>query len=88
MENEVYYTLETDDEDRRITIYPANHMLASGNKIAKGVYNLREGKTDMGDIVFDDNMNQWEYTGMGNLTHEQATRIALFIKSNNQLLNK
>jgi hypothetical protein len=36
---------------------------------------------DLGDIVFDDNMNQWEYSGMGDLTHLQAEEIASFIKN-------
>jgi hypothetical protein len=35
----------------------------------------------MGEIVFDDDMRQWEYTGIGELTHEEAGMIADFIKN-------
>jgi len=57
------------------------------NQHASGIFSLSDGKTDIGDIVFDDMMGQWEYTGMGNLTHAEAQKIADFIKSNQQAVN-
>ncbi len=81
MKNELKYILETDDGDRVIKIYTHNHALPGSGAYASGVFALQEGKTDLGDIVFDDNMKQWEYTGMGNLTHKEAARIAEFIQS-------
>lgn len=81
MKNELKYILETDDGDRVIKIHTHNHALPNSGEYASGVFALQEGKTDLGDIVFDDNMKQWEYTGMGNLTHKEAARIAEFIQN-------
>jgi len=80
MRNEAYYVLETEDEDRTITIRPVNQPIPGGDLYATGVFSLSEGAVGMGDIVFDDTMQQWEYTGMGDLTHEQAEEIAHFIQ--------
>jgi hypothetical protein len=81
MKNELKYTLETEDGKRFIKIHTHDHS-SGGGSYATGVYALQEGKEDLGDIVFDDNMRQWEYTGMGNLTHKEAAIIASFIQSN------
>jgi len=78
MKMEANYTLENEDEDRVITI----RSVHDGHLNAKGVFSLTEGIIDRGDIVFDDKMNQWEYTGVGDLTHEEAEGIAKFIKIN------
>jgi hypothetical protein len=87
MKKVVYYILETGEENRRIKIRPVKHIMPGTNQQASGVFSLSEGKTDIGDIVFDDKMGQWEYTGMGNLTHAEAQKIADFIKSNQQAVN-
>ncbi len=81
MKNELYYILPTEYGERKIIIKPVNlRQPGNGLKIT-GVFSLREGDMDMGDIVFDDNMKQWEYTGIGNLTHREAEQIALFIQN-------
>ena len=82
MKNELKYTLDTGDGERSITIHSYNHAAPGTGLYATGVFALQEGKVDLGDIVFDDNMRQWEYTGMGNLTHDEAAQIARFIQSN------
>lgn len=76
----VKFNLYTPDGDRSITIKPVNEILPGANKHVAGVFKLTEGHTDLGEIVFDDNMHQWEYTGLGNLTHEQAGEVATYIK--------
>ena len=81
MKNELKYVLETEDGDRVIKIHSYDHAAPGSGAYATGVFALQEGKTDLGDIVFDDNMKQWEYTGMGNLTHKEASRIAQYIQS-------
>ena len=75
------YNLYTPDGDRAITIKPINQTIPGGNMYSTGVFQLSEGVVGLGDIVFDDNMNEWEYSGMGDLTHPQAEEIALFIKN-------
>jgi hypothetical protein len=74
------YNLYTEDGDRHITIKPHIETIPGGDKYATGVFALSEGAVGLGDIVFDDDMNQWEYSGIGDLTHPQAEEIAQFIK--------
>ena len=51
-----------------------------GKSFVSGVFKLTEGKTNLGNLVFDDAMNQWEYTALGNLTHKEAAIVATYIK--------
>ena len=81
MKNELKYILETGYRDRVIKINIYNHATTGNGVYATGVFALQEGETNLGDIVFDDKMKQWEYTGMGNLNHEEAARIAEFIQN-------
>lgn len=76
----VSYTITIEDVEHNITITPVVQTIPDGNLHATGVYKLTEGHIGMGDIVFDDDMNQWEYTGMGDLTHKEAGRIADYIR--------
>ena len=77
----VSYTIYLDDEEHIIIITPVNQRLPGGDLFATGVYKLSERGINMGDIVFDDDMNQWEYTGIGDLTHKEAEEIAGFIRN-------
>ncbi len=83
MTDPINYNLYKDGELHTITITPVNQNIPGGDLYITGVFRLNEGETDLGDIVFDDNMNQWEYTGMGDLTHEQAGEIAGYIQATN-----
>ena len=85
MKNELKYTLETEDGRRLIKIHTYDHAESGRGSYASGVYALQEGDEDLGDIVFDDNMRQWEYTGMGNLTHKEAGLIAIFIQEHSSI---
>jgi len=80
MKKVLTYILQTSDDDRKITINPVNRLCPNGNTTATGVFALTEGNVNRGEIIFDDNMNQWEYTGIGDLTHIEAGVIASFIK--------
>jgi hypothetical protein len=81
MTEPIYYTLYKDDEEHNITITPVNQNIPGGDVYVTGVFRLNEGGVGLGEIVFDDNMNQWEYTGMGDLNHRDAAEIAEFIKT-------
>jgi len=35
----------------------------------------------MGDITFDEDMNEWTYDGIGELTYDEAAEVASFIKN-------
>lgn len=82
MEKAVIFDLDTDDGIRQITIETVHQLIPGTHVYATGVFRLLEKETDLGDIVFDDNMQEWEYTCMGNLSHNQAKKIAGFIKHN------
>jgi len=75
------YNLYTNNGDRLIIIKPVTQIMPGGDIYSTGVFGLSEGSIDLGDIVFDDKMNEWEYSGMGDLTHKQAEEIARFIKN-------
>jgi hypothetical protein len=86
MTDPINYTIYKDNEEHTITITPVNQNIPGGDIYITGVFRLTEGEVGMGDIVFDDNMNQWEYTGMGDLTHQDAAEIAGFIQVKNASL--
>ncbi|MDB4904653.1 MAG: hypothetical protein JWQ63_3934, partial [Mucilaginibacter sp.] len=35
----------------------------------------------MGEIIFDEDMNEWEYNGIDALTYDEAAEIVEFIKN-------
>ncbi|WP_183557007.1 hypothetical protein [Mucilaginibacter sp. SP1R1] len=74
------YNLYTAYGERCITIKPVNQTISGGALYVTGVFKLKEGEVGLGDIVFDDNMREWEYTGFGDLTHVQAAEIARYIQ--------
>jgi phage-related protein len=82
MEKSVVFDLDTEDGIRRISIEAVHQFVPATHKFATGVFSLNEGETDLGEIVFDDNMHEWEYTCMGNLKHREAKKVARFIKHN------
>lgn len=84
MTEPISYKLYKDNEEHSITITPVNQNIPGGDLYVTGVFRLNEGEVGLGDIVFDDNMNQWEYTGMGDLNHDEAAEIAGFIQANNK----
>ncbi|MDB5004054.1 MAG: hypothetical protein JWQ34_2279 [Mucilaginibacter sp.] len=86
MTEPINYTIYKDNEEHTIIITPVNQNIAGGDVYITGVFRLTEGEVGMGDIVFDDNMKQWEYTGMGDLTHKDAAEIAEFIQVKNASL--
>jgi hypothetical protein len=79
--NPISHVIHFDGIERVIHITPVIQRISGGNLYATGVFKLKEGSVGMGEIVFDDDMRQWEYTGIGELTHEEAGMIADFIKN-------
>ncbi|WP_419701348.1 hypothetical protein [Mucilaginibacter sp. NFX135] len=74
------YKLYTADGERVVTIKSVNQTIPGGTVYITGVFKLSEGEVGLGDIVFDDDLREWEYTGFGDLTHEQAAEIAEYIQ--------
>jgi hypothetical protein len=81
MINQVSYDIKTTEGPVHLTINPVNRLLPNGDYFATGVYKLSAGVVGMGDITFDTDMNEWEYDGIGELTYEEAEKVAEFIKN-------
>jgi hypothetical protein len=81
MTDPVVYGLDVDGFERLITITPRLDRALNGDLHPTGVFKLAEGSIPLGEIVFDDELKQWEYTGMGDLTHMQAAKIARYIRN-------
>lgn len=80
MINQTSYALNATNGLIHLTITPINSLLANGDFYATGVYKLTDGVVGMGEIVFDENMEEWTYNGMDELTWEEAAEVADFIK--------
>jgi hypothetical protein len=81
MTKPIHYSMMLNGEEHLLTITPVVETLHGSDTPVKGVFKLSEGHIAMGEIIFDDNMNQWEYTGMGDITHTEAAEIANFIRT-------
>ncbi|WP_428331094.1 hypothetical protein [Mucilaginibacter sp.] len=81
MINKVSYDLQTADGPLHLTISPVNNLLPGGDFYSTGIYKLSNGTVGMGDIVFDEDMNNWTYDGMDELTYDEAAEVAGFIKN-------
>ncbi len=81
MINQVNYTIDTDQGPIDLTITPVNTQLPNGDFYATGVFKLTDGVVGMGDITFDNEMNEWNYDGFDEFTWEEVAKIATFIKN-------
>ena len=81
MINQVSYDIETIDGMRHITITPVIRPISGGVFYATGVFRLNDGLVGMGDIVFDEEMKEWEYDGIDAFNLDEAAEIAEFIRN-------
>ena len=80
MIHQVGINIDTVDGPVHITITPVNQHLPGGAYYSTGVYKLTDGTVGMGHITFDEDMDDWDYDGIGELTYEEAEQVANFIK--------
>ncbi|BAU54825.1 hypothetical protein [Mucilaginibacter gotjawali] len=80
MINQVGYDINTLDGPVHLTIIPVNQLLPGDVYYSTGVYKLSDGVVGMGDISFNEDMSEWTYDGIGELTYEEAAEVAEFIK--------
>ena len=80
MIKQVSYDIITADGPLHITITPVNEPIPGGNYFATGIFRLTAGVVGMGEITFDENMQEWNYDGLGDLTYDEAEEIADSIK--------
>jgi hypothetical protein len=81
MINQVGYDVNTLDGPVHLTITPIIESLPNGDFYETGVYKLSNGVVGMGNITFNDDMSDWSYDGIGELTYEEAANVADFIKN-------
>ena len=81
MIEETYFILETENENRTITIRPVNQIIPGGDRYATGEYQLSEGVVGLGSIFFDDEeFKNWRYDGWGELSDRETAVLANFIR--------
>lgn len=80
MINQVGYNINTSDGPIHLTITPIIESLTGGNYYETGIYKLADGGVGMGSIAFDEDMANWTYDGIGELTYDEAEEVAEFIK--------
>ena len=81
MINQVGYDIITLDGPVHLTITPIIQTLPGGDFYDTGVYKLTNGTVGMGDITFNEDMSEWEYNGIGELTYEESAEVAEFIQN-------
>lgn len=81
MINQVGYDINTIEGPVHLTITPIIESLPDNIFYATGVYKLNAGAVGMGSITFDEDMANWRYDGIGDLTYQQAAQVADFIKN-------
>lgn len=70
--------LKTTDGIVEVTITPVIESIGDASYLT-GIYKLHEGPVGMGEILYNIETGDWEYTGIGELTHEQQEDIVNFI---------
>jgi hypothetical protein len=81
MINQAGFNISTVDGPIHLTITPIIDSLPDGIYYETGVYKLTAGSVGMGSISFDEDMTNWTYDGIGELTYEEAEKVADFIKN-------
>jgi hypothetical protein len=81
MINQAGYNINTSDGYIHLTITPVIEVLQDGVYYETGVYKLTNGTVGMGSITFDEDMADWTYDGIGELTYQEAEKVADFIKN-------
>jgi hypothetical protein len=81
MINQTGYNIDTSDGPVHLTITPIIQSLPGGDFYDTGVYKLSDGVVGMGSIAFNEDMSDWDYDGIGELTYEEAANVADFIKN-------
>ncbi|MGZ3766725.1 MAG: hypothetical protein ACXVB0_16735 [Mucilaginibacter sp.] len=83
MVNPVKYHLDTENGERLINIEPVYEEIAGGDLFATGRYILSEGNSGSGEIRFDGDLFEWEWSG-SNLGDEYIDNIVKFIREYNE----
>ena len=84
MVNTVEYHLDTENGERLITIEPVYGEIAGGDLFATGRYILSEGGADIGEIRFDGELFEWEWTHDPPFANENIYSIVNFIREYNE----
>jgi hypothetical protein len=81
MTDPINYIIFKGGEEHSISITPVNQGISGGDIFLSGVFKLSEGEVGMGEIIFDDKFQEWEYEGAGSyLNYQDAAEIASFIQ--------
>jgi len=84
MVNPVKYHLSTTRGDRSITIEPVYEEIAGGDLFSTGRYLLTENDGTVGEIRFDGELFEWEWTGDENPGNDSIFQVVNFIREYNE----
>lgn len=84
MVNPVILHLNTQNGDRLITIEPVYEEITGGDLFATGRYMLNEGGLALGEIRFDGDLFECEWTGNTIVEDENVYQIVKFITEYNE----
>ena len=84
MVNPVEYYLDTANGRRLIIIEPVYEEISGGDLFATGRYTLHEETQNIGEIRFDGELFEWEWTSDITLEDENIYRIVNFIREYNE----
>ncbi|MDB5138032.1 MAG: hypothetical protein JWP37_4635 [Mucilaginibacter sp.] len=84
MVNPVKYHLGTQNGERLINIEPVYEEIAGGDLFATGRYILSEENAGIGEIRFDGELFEWEWSGSYDLKDENVFMIVKFIREYNE----
>jgi len=84
MVNPVKYHLDTQNGERLINIEPVYEEIGGGDLFPTGRYMLYEANEGVGEIRFDGELFEWEWSGDHNFDDDTIFRIVQFIREYNE----
>jgi hypothetical protein len=84
MVNPVQYHLETNNGQRLISIEPVYEEITGGDLFSTGRYLIAEANVGTGEIRFDGELLEWEWSGNDGLEDESISQIVKFIREYNE----
>lgn len=76
----VKYQLDTQSGERLISIEPVYEEIGGGDLFPTGRYVLYDANDGVGEIRFDGELFEWEWTGDKDIDYEAIFKIAQFIR--------
>ena len=84
MVNPAKYQLDTASGERLICVEPVFEEIGGGDLLPTGRYMISEADGGHGEIRYDGDVLEWEWSGPNRMEEESIARIARFILEYNE----